>query len=208
MTLARTVLRKLVRPLKGVVREAGYASRRLYHAVFAGDVRCVGRVELAAGVRLETNGAGTIVLGDGVHLSRGVTIIAQGGVVELGEKVFIGEWSTITAKQRVVLGERALVAERVTIRDQDHDTHGPPGVPIAEAGFHVSPVLIGDDVWLAAGSVVLRGVQIGDGAVVAANAVVVDDVPAGTMVGGVPARTIGVRPPRPATRDHRSAKAS
>ena len=113
--------------------------------------------------------------------------------IELGDNVFVGEWSTIAAKQRVVLGADTLVAERVTVRDQDHKIHGVGDVPLAKSGFQISPVLIGSDVWLAAGAVVLEGVHIGDGAVVAANAVVDRSVAARSVVGGIPAREIGSR---------------
>ena len=54
-----------------------------------------------------------------------------------------------------------------------------------------APVVIGDRVWVGTRAVILKGVSIGDGAVVAAGAVVTSDVPAGAVVGGVPARVIG-----------------
>lgn len=119
--------------------------------------------------------------------------MAQGGTIELGDNVFVGEWSTIVAKQRVVLGSDTLVAERVTVRDQDHKIHGVGDMPLANAGFQVDPVLIGSNVWISAGAVVLKGVHIDDGAVVAANAVVVKNVEARSVVGGIPAREIGSR---------------
>jgi len=122
-----------------------------------------------------------------------VTIVAQGGLIELSDNVFVGEWSTIVSKQRVVFGAHTLVAERVTVRDQDHKTKGTSDVPLAEAGFHVSPVSIGSNVWVAAGAVILKGVRIEDGAVVAANAVVVRNVAARSVVGGIPARQLGTR---------------
>lgn len=55
----------------------------------------------------------------------------------------------------------------------------------------VAPLRLGDRVWIGTRAVVLKGVTIGDGAVVAAGAVVTSDVPAGAVVGGVPARVIG-----------------
>jgi acetyltransferase-like isoleucine patch superfamily enzyme len=55
----------------------------------------------------------------------------------------------------------------------------------------VAPVDIGDDVWIGRGALVLPGVTIGDGAVVAAGAVVTKDVPAGSVVAGVPAKVVG-----------------
>jgi acetyltransferase-like isoleucine patch superfamily enzyme len=186
--------RKAVSALRRLSRVAAYTIRRLYHGFLSGeDINLSSTVKLSSGVRLRATDGGTIILRSGVHLSRGVTIVAQGGFIELGDNVFVGEWSTITAKERVVLGANTLVAERVTVRDQDHDIYGGGDTPLAKAGFQVGPVLIGSNVWLAAGAVVLRGVHVGDGAVVAANAVVVEDVAANSVVGGIPAREIGSR---------------
>jgi acetyltransferase-like isoleucine patch superfamily enzyme len=58
----------------------------------------------------------------------------------------------------------------------------------------VAPVVIGENVWIAAGAAVLRGVTIGDDSVVAFGSVVTRDVPAGTIVGGNPARELGPVP--------------
>jgi acetyltransferase-like isoleucine patch superfamily enzyme len=113
--------------------------------------------------------------------------------VDVGARTFIGPWTTITSKAAVRIGTDCLIAERVTIRDQDHDIGGPLDVPIAQAGFRTAPIVIGDAAWIGAGAIVLKGVRIGRGAVVAANAVVNRDVADFEIVGGVPARPIGMR---------------
>jgi acetyltransferase-like isoleucine patch superfamily enzyme len=66
-------------------------------------------------------------------------------------------------------------------------------MPIALQGMTRDGIFIEDDVWVAAHAVVLDGVRIGRGSVVAAGAVVTEDVPPYTIVGGVPARAIGHR---------------
>jgi acetyltransferase-like isoleucine patch superfamily enzyme len=82
-----------------------------------------------------------------------------------------------------------LIAEMVSIRDSDH-RHMITTVPYHEQGHLTSPTIIGNNVWLGSKVVVLRGVTIGDNAIVGANAVVTHDVPPGVIVGGVPARLI------------------
>ena len=116
-----------------------------------------------------------------------------GGPHPYGGGCFVGPGSIIVSKAGISIGEDVLVAERVTIRDQDHAIHGDLSLPISRAGFVSAPIIIGDGAWIAAGAVILKGVTIGKGAVVAANAVVNRDVADFEIVGGVPAQRIGMR---------------
>jgi len=125
---------------------------------------------LYPGLYLETNEGGSIVIGDGVVLSRGVHIVSRAGI-SIGQGSMIGEYSSI--------------------RDADHARV--PGVKIRDAHHVAQPISIGSEVWIGRGVTVLGGVAICDGATVGANAVVTHDVPAGTTVVGVPARAIGSR---------------
>lgn len=149
------------------------------------------RIASTASLRPTDNGC--LVIGPDVVLCRGVEITVQQGRASVGPSTFIGAWSTIVARCGVSIGRDCLIAERVTIRDQDHVVHGVAGVPVARAGFSTAPIVIGDDVWIGAGAVILKGVTIGRGAVVAANAVVTGGVGEFEIVGGVPARRIGSR---------------
>lgn len=92
-----------------------------------------------------------------------------------------------------MIGRDVLIAERVTIRDQDHEVRGSLDLPISQAGFRTAPVVIGDGAWIGAETVVLKSVSIGGAAVVAANAVVARHVDDFEIVGGVPAKRIGKR---------------
>jgi acetyltransferase-like isoleucine patch superfamily enzyme len=79
-----------------------------------------------------------------------------------------------------------MIGEYTSIRDQDHRTDSPG--PTREAGYITAPVRIGTDAWIGRGCAVLKGVTIGDRAVIGANSIVTRDVPADEVWFGAPAR--------------------
>jgi acetyltransferase-like isoleucine patch superfamily enzyme/coenzyme F420-reducing hydrogenase beta subunit len=90
----------------------------------------------------------------------------------------------IACHHKITLGDGCAIAREVIIRDTDaHGIAGAAGGPAAE-------IRIGDRVWIGTRAIILKGVTIGDGAVVAAGAVVTKDVPPHCLVAGVPARVI------------------
>ncbi len=93
------------------------------------------------------------------------------------------------AFESVKIGRDVLIAGRVFITDHDHVFTNSDTPPIL-AGLDVKPVIIEDEVWIGEGAKILKGVRVGRRAVVGANAVVTKDVPACTIVGGVPAKII------------------
>lgn len=187
------VLPRVVRKVMTALRPAVFGFRRFWVHLSQPGV-CVGvGTCLSEGVQFKATDGGSIVIGRNCSILRGVTLVAKGARLEIGDGSFIGPWSSVVAVSGVVMGRDCLVAERVTIRDQDHALHADRNVPIARSGMVSAPIALGDGVWLAAGSIVLKGVCVGQGAVVAANAVVTRDVPDFAIVGGVPAAVIGQR---------------
>lgn len=148
------------------------------------------RCSLEAGVRFL--GAVSVVCGDRVTFRKDVTIGGSGALV-VGSSTTINEGVIISCTKAVTIGKNCMIAPRAYILDVDH-RYESRDLPISQQGYESSPVIIGDDVWIGAYAVVLRGVTIGRGAIVAAHAVVTRDVPDYSIVGGVPARILGMRP--------------
>ena len=151
--------------------------------------KCERGVGVSLRGRPRVDGPGRIRLGDGVriwsHLSPTHLSSGPGAELTIGGGTFVNTGVTISARGSVCIGERCQIAPGVVIMDNDFH-----GVDDRDGGAKCAPVTIGNDVWLATRSMVLRGVHIGDGAVVAAGAVVTRDVPPRTLVGGVPARVL------------------
>ena len=114
-----------------------------------------------------------------------------GPSIIVGNRVFIGRGVEFNIRDRVEIGDDTLIASGTMIIDHDHGI-GDHQL-IREQDAPSSPVVIENDVWIGANVVVLKGVNIGRGAVVAAGAVVTKSVPAKEIWAGVPAKRIGTR---------------
>ncbi len=126
--------------------------------------------------------------GEELDISRDV-VFEFPNQVSLGKRVFINRGTIITARAPIFIGDDVLIGPYVIINSGNHG-YADPTIPIRLQEHTVEPISVGNDVWIGAHAVILAGVQIGNGAVVAAGAVVTHDVPPMTVVGGVPARPI------------------
>jgi acetyltransferase-like isoleucine patch superfamily enzyme len=114
-----------------------------------------------------------------------VWILEDGKVEMLGNSFTAGK-NMIISKESVSIGKDCAIAWGVTICDHDFHKLYKDGIQKIET----APVKICDRVWLGMNSTVLKGVTVGEGAVVAGGSVVVNDVPPGVVVGGNPAKII------------------
>ncbi|MGA7396609.1 MAG: acyltransferase [Solirubrobacterales bacterium] len=143
-------------------------------------------------LQLQAGREATMKFGRWVWVGDGTKIRCHEGRVEIGDKTVLGQDCTISAYQRVRIGAECVIADRTMFIDFDH------GVveverPIRSQGIYMEDVIVGSNVWIGYGACVLRGVKVGDNAIVGTNSVVTKDVPANAVVGGTPARILRMR---------------
>ena len=152
-------------------------------------------------ILISKRASGEIVLGDHVICAGELYSFFDKGFISIGDCSYVGQGTRIWALSRVQIGNRVLISHDCFICDnlthpleaevrhaQYMAKHGfafPTQIELAER-----PINIEDDVWIAAGATILRGVRVGAGSVVAAGSVVTQDVPSGVVVAGNPARVI------------------
>ncbi len=132
-----------------------------------------------------------------VNMGRAVTIypnvsIRGRGRLTIGDCCSINGGVIFGLTCDLTMGRHVMVANNVSFRTADHE-YADLALPMLEQGERALPIVIGDDVWIGANATILRGITIGQGAIIAAHAVVVKDVQPFEIVGGVPAKTIGSR---------------
>jgi acetyltransferase-like isoleucine patch superfamily enzyme len=151
-----------------------------------------GMLFLGGGVKLQIGKTARIRFGRWVWIGHGTKIRCHEGEVRIGDKTVMGQECTISAYQHVSIGEQCIIADRVMMIDFDHNV-AEVERPIRRQGIYKRDVRVGSNVWIGYGAQILRGVSVGDNAIVGASAVVTKDVPANAVVAGAPARVIRMR---------------
>ena len=152
----------------------GLPRHKLFNFIKVGFLRLFGakvgkRVTFYPGIKIIP--AKNLALGDQVDLSWGVILAPSGGIT---------------------IGDRSLIGFHTHIISVNHAIPPRPE-PIFHSGYVNKPIVIGKDVWIGSHCVILPGVTIGEGAIVAAGSIVTKDVQPFTIVGGVPAKLIKER---------------
>jgi acetyltransferase-like isoleucine patch superfamily enzyme len=160
---------------------------------FRGRLKTDGLCFVAPGVTFEIGREATLRLGRWSWIGHGTKIRIHEGEASIGAKSVLGQECTISAFQHVSIGRECIVADRVMLIDFDH------GVveverPIRLQGIYKRDVSVGHNCWIGYGACILRGVTVGDNAIVGANTVVTKDVAPNSVVAGTPARVLRKRP--------------
>ena len=135
----------------------------------------------------EVIGDGHIVIGNFL-MSRGPLYLksVDGGQLSIGDSVFFNHNCSITCAESITIGSHCMFANNLVIIDHDHEVTecGVTGTLVSK------PIVIEDRVWCGANVTITKGVHIGRGAVIAANAVVTRDVSENAVIAGVPGKVI------------------
>jgi acetyltransferase-like isoleucine patch superfamily enzyme len=157
---------------------------------------------LLSKIKISKNATGSIILGRNVFCNGELYCFLDRGNIKIGDFSYVGDGSRIWSLSSITIGDRVLISHNVFIVDnQTHPVNAqtrhkqfkakfgfpfPPDIDLEER-----PIVIEDDVWIAANAIILRGVHIGKGAIVGAGSVVTRNVPAGKLVAGNPAVVVG-----------------
>ena len=148
------------------------------------------------------NNKSSIVVGENSHIRGEMLVFPYGGKIKIGKNCFIGENSKIWSGDEITIGNDVLVSHNVNIIDTNTHEIDPKersngfinltskGHPTEKGSIVTSKIVIGDNVWINFNSIILKGVKIGAGSIIAAGSVVTSDVPENSFVAGTPARII------------------
>lgn len=142
-----------------------------------------------------------LTYGKGLHIGSKVRLWAP-QFIKFGDNLYLGH--EVSIECNCVIGNNCLVANRVALVGRNDHDYKAIGIPVRFSPWvggdsdnreneHENVVKIGDDVWIGYGAIVLTGVSIGKGTIVATGSVVTHDTPDYSIVGGVPAKILGSR---------------
>jgi len=142
-----------------------------------------------------------IIIGDYTHIRGELLTLGHGGNIKIGNYCYVGEGTRIWSGVSINIGDRVLISHNCNIFDNDTHPINPVqrhqqykdiisiGQPL-NIDLKDKPIFIKNDVLIGANCIILKGVTIGEGAIIGAGSVVIKDVPAYTMVSGNPAKII------------------
>jgi acetyltransferase-like isoleucine patch superfamily enzyme len=133
----------------------------------------------------------SVSIGDNVEIYKSVSFRGR-GEIEIGSYSSINSGVIFGTTGKIIIGNYVMIADNVSFRNADH-AFGDTEIPMLLQGEFSKNIIVEDDVWIGANVVILKGVRIGTGAIIGANAVVTQDVPSFKIYGGVPAKEIGDR---------------
>ena len=122
----------------------------------------------------------------------------KGCKIKLGDRIQLNDYVHISAISNVYIGNDVLMASHVYISDNSHGIYKgqlkqtSPNIPPIKRPYYTAPVIINDNVWIGEGTIVLPGVNIGEGSIIGAHSIVSTDIPKNSIAVGAPAKVIKI----------------
>ena len=151
-----------------------------------------GPVFFGKGLQIQIGPSGRVRFGRFAWIGDGTKIRCHEGEVAIGAKTVLGQECTISAYQRVRIGDECVIADRAMFIDFDHGIVDVER-PIRSQGIYKRDVEVGSNVWVGYGACMLRGARVGDNSVLGTYAVVTKAVPANAVAAGAPAKVLRMR---------------
>lgn len=127
---------------------------------------------VSVGASLQTYDNGEIKVGKKSAIRANTELSATHGQILIGDSCFINRNCMIVAHEKIVIGSGVTIGPNVNIYDHDHDGAG---------GYISVPIVIENNVWIGAGSILLKGVRIGENSIIGAGTIVTDSIPSNTI---------------------------
>lgn len=150
----------------------------------------------SCGANLRARNVGEIFKGKGAEIHVGNNVLLERKVrlslgdnarIYIGDNTYLGDFCNLLAVKEIRIGKNCAISWHVLFMDTSSHPLGFRGeIPQTK----IAPIVVEDHVWIGCRAVILKGVTVGEGAIIANNAVVTKDVPPRTMVAGNPARVI------------------
>lgn len=162
-------------------------------ALFRGNVLCLlkkivsaksfnyhPRIRIFNQAHIYLRNKGRVRLNKNVKIDPGALVYSNGGDIVLGENVGVGKNNIIASHRKILIGDGTILAPNVLIYDHDHEYDHESGVKVKN--YKSESVLIGNNCWIGANTVILRGTVIGDNCLVGAGCVLKGTYPANSKI--------------------------
>ncbi len=191
--------------IRGKLFSFGYS--KINNSIFVGDrvkvvekkyMKIGAKVKLHDGVYIDALSENGVSIGEKAVLGRNCRIECTGSLASVGKGVFIGDRTTFGndcyfgAAGGIEIGEDVVAGQFIRFHSENHQ-YDDLNKLIKDQGVSHKGIVVGDNCWIGSGAIFLDGAELGDGCVVAANAVVTKKFPDNSVVGGVPAKLIKKR---------------
>ena len=149
-------------------------------------------VRIDRGVRIVITDGGKLFIGENTYVDRFTNFRINGGNLKISRNSYIGEFCYFASNTKVSIGEGALIASHVVIRDNQH-RFSDTSIPIYLQGNDSEAVEIGDNVWIGTKASVLMGVVIGENTIIGAHALVNSNLEPDYICAGIPCKPLRKR---------------